>query len=192
MNLRKFAEENDYAFFPQKVRSALKYKDFPIQRGTKILYEENILEKFLEQGRISVSDVTLTEGALSVSTEIQITLVQLTEIDMPIPDFALEPEGLLTKLSELAGTRDIDFTDHPGFSKKYYLRGDQEARIREFFTEPALQFLENREEIHIECHKNKLLFYKRRGLLETGEILYTEKFAEDFLAVITRQAAAHA
>ena len=78
MDLRSFSSENEYSFFPQKIRSALKYKDFPIQRGTKILYEENILEKYLEHGRISVSDVNLTEGAsLSATGEMQITLVPM-------------------------------------------------------------------------------------------------------------------
>ena len=187
MDLRSFAESNEYTFFPQKVRSAMKYKNFPVQRGLKINFEENILEKFLEQGRISVSDVTLSAGAMSSTVESQLTLVLITEIDIPIPEFALEPEGLLTKFSELAGTRDIDFSDHPGFSKKYYLRGEREDKIREFFTEGILKFLESRENIHIECHKNKLLFYKKRDLLQTDEILYVEKFAEDFLQVIMQE-----
>jgi len=189
VELRDFANVNEYAFYPQKISAAMKYKNFPIQRGVKIAYEENILEKYLEQGRISVSDVTLTEGALSTTRDTPITLVQITEIEAPIPDFALEPEGLFTKLSELAGSKDIDFADHPEFSKKYYLRGDHEAKIREFFSEPILKFLENREDIHIECHKHKLLFYKKRELLDTSEILYTEKFAEDFLNVLTEEKA---
>lgn len=187
MELRSFAEANDYIFYPQRIRSQQKYKNFPIQRGHQILFEENILEKYLETGRISVSDVTLTEGARSDSRDTHITLVLITETDIPIPDFALEPEGLLTKFSELAGNKDIDFKDHPVFSKKYFLRGNDEDRIRNFFREDIIQFLENREEMHIECHRNKLLFYRKRDLLETGEILYTEKFAEEFLEVVAPQ-----
>ncbi len=187
MDLRRFADANEYSFYPQRVRSAMKYKDFPIQRGVKVLFEENILEKYLDQARIIVSDVTLGEGALSAAREMQITLVLISEIGQHIPDFALEPEGLMSKFSELAGTKDIDFKEHPVFSKKYFLRGDQEEKIRQFFTEDILTFLENREDIHIECHKNKLLFYKKRDLLDPGEILYTEKFAEDFLAIITKR-----
>lgn len=184
MELRSFAEANDYIFYPQRIRSQQKYKNFPIQYGHQILFEENILEKYLDAGRISVSDVTLTEGARSDSRDTHITLVLISEIDIAIPDFALEPEGLMTKFSELAGNKDIDFKDHPVFSKKYFLRGNDEERIRGFFREEILQFLENREEMHIECHKNKLLFYRKRNLLEAGEILYTEKFAEEFLEVI--------
>ena len=187
MDLRRFADANDYSFYPQRVRSALKYKDFPIQHGVKVLFEENILEKYLDQARIIVSDVTLGEGALSAARETQLTLVLISEVDIHIPDFALEPEGLATKFSELAGTKDIDFKDHPVFSKKYFLRSVNEEKTRQFFTEDILTFLENREDIHIECHKNKLLFYKKRDLLDPGEILYTEKFAEDFLAVVTQR-----
>lgn len=187
LSLRQFSSTNDYTFFPQKIRSAMKYKDFPIQKGCKILYEENILEKYLEQGRICVSDVTLTEGVLQEQRDTHITLVTVTETENSIPDFALEPEGLWTKLSELSGSKDIDFTHHPEFSKKYFLRGENDEAIRKFFTEGVIQFLENREEIHIECHKNKLLFYKKRELLTPSEIDFIEKFAEDFLAVINQK-----
>ncbi len=187
LSLRQFASENEYTFFPQKVRSAMKYKDFPIQKGSKILYEENILEKYLDQGRIGVSDVTLTEGVMQEQTDTHITLVMVTETEYAIPDFALEPEGLWTKLSELAGGKDIDFAHHPEFSKKYYLRGDDEESIRKFFTEATIQFLENREEMHIECHRNKLLFYKKRDLLTYSEIDYIERFAEDFLALVDQK-----
>ena len=187
LSLRKFASVNDYTFFPQKIRSAMKYKDFPLQKGCKIQYEENILEKYLDQGRICVSDVTLTEGVMQEQTDTHITLVTVTETENVIPDFALEPEGLWTKLSELGGGKDIDFTHHPVFSKKYYLRGENDEAIRKFFNDAVVQFLENREEIHIECHKNKLLFYKKRELLTPSEIDYIEKFAEDFLAVINQK-----
>lgn len=187
LNLRKFASDHEYTFFPQKIRSALKYKDFPIQKGTKIQFEENILEKYLEQGRICVSDVTLTEGAGQAQSDTQITLVTITETENIIPDFSLEPEGLWAKLSEITGGKDIDFTHYPEFSKKYYLRGEDEESIRRFFTEGIIHFLENREEMHIECHKNKLLFYKKRELLTPAEIDYIEKFAEDFLDIINQK-----
>lgn len=185
--LRAFANENDYTFFPQKVRSPLKYKDFPIQKGNAILYEENILEKYLEQCRLGVSDATLSEGARQEQNDSHITLVQITELAILIPDFALEPESLWTKLSELAGGKDIDFADHPDFSKKYYLRGENEIAIRDFFTEPVMSFLEKREDIHIECHRNKLLFYKKRDLLDIQEIMSLEKFSEDFLEAVSQK-----
>lgn len=184
VELRKFSEEQEYTFYPQKVRSVLKYKDFPIEQGIHVRYEENILEKYLDSGRITVSDIFVTEGAGQAERTIPITVALLSEVNLLIPDFAVEPENLWSKFSELTSGKDIDFKHHPEFSKKYYLRGELDDQIRDFFTEPLLSFLENREEIHIECHRNKLLFYMKRERLSPTEILYLEKFAEDFLEVI--------
>jgi hypothetical protein len=110
--------------------------------------------------------------------------VNLSETGIQIPDFALEPESFGTKLSEFVAGKDIDFVEYPVFSKRYYLRGEPESGVREFFSENLVRFLENREEIHIECHRNRLLFYKKLDLLEPHEIEFLEKFAEDFVEVL--------
>ena len=184
IELRKFAEANDFAFYPQQIRNLLKFNGFPIQRGNKLLFEQNIVSKYVEKGKIEASDISLQEGAMQDKTETQITLLQLSETNRIIPDFALEPEGLWSKLFEVVAGKDIDFTSNPIFSKKYYLRGEDEAAITNFFTNPIIEFLENREEMHIECHKNKLIFYKKRDLSAPSEIQYMAKFAEDFINVI--------
>jgi MFS superfamily sulfate permease-like transporter len=186
IELRKFAEVQEFAFYPQRVRNLMKYKDFPLQRGNKLMYEENILSKYNELGKVEVSDISLQEGAMQDRTETRITLLQLSDTDMVIPDFALEPEGLWSKLFEGVAGKDIDFTSHPIFSKKYYLRGENEQAITQFFSDAIIRFLENREEMHIECHKNRLIFYKKRDVLEPSEIEYVEKFAEDFFQVISK------
>lgn len=188
VELRKFSEANDFAYYPQQVRNIVKYKDFPIQRSNKILYEENILAKYVDDGKIEVADIFLQEGAMQEKTETKITILQFSETDQLIPDFALESENLWSKLMERVAGKDIDFADHPAFSKKYYLRGDNEAAIRNFFSEPVIQFLENREEMHIECHRNRLIFYKKRDLLEPSEIAYISKFATEFVAQIHQKA----
>jgi len=159
--------------------------------SSKILYEENILAKYVDDGKIEVADIFLQEGAMQDKTETKITILQFSETDNLIPDFALEPESLWSKLMESVAGKDIDFSDHQTFSKKYYLRGDNETAVRNFFSEPLLQFLENREEMHIECHRNRLLFYRKRDLLEPSEISYVAKFAAEFVA-LTHQKEAQA
>lgn len=184
IELRKFADANDYDFNPQHIRTASKYKDFPIQKGNRIRFEENTMSKYLDLGKIEVADMTLIQGARQASQETHITIVHVSETDLPIPDFALEPESIGTKLSELMGGKDIDFEEYPEFSRKYYLRAENEATIREFFAEPIIRFLENREEIHVECHRHRLLFYKKLDLLEPHEIVFLEKYAEDFVNAV--------
>ncbi len=184
LELRKFADKSEWTFFPQQVRSGIKYKDFPIQNGNKIPFEQNTLSTYSNAGKLEVSDIILQEGARQSQNEINITILQVSDTDTVIPDFALEPEGLWSKLFESISGKDIDFDNHPIFSKKYYLRGVNEKSVRDFFSDSIIQFLENREEMHIECHRSRLIFYKKRDLLEPSEILYISKFAEEFISLI--------
>jgi MFS superfamily sulfate permease-like transporter len=190
--LRSFADSYDYNFYPQKVRNAIKYKDFPIQKGNKILYEENILEKYIDNAKISISDITLTEVALQAKTDTHITVVYISEFDLHIPDFAFEPERLWSSFTKLIKGKDIDFKEFPAFSEKFYLRGENEAAVREFFSEPLIRFLEESESVHLECHRNKLLFYAKRDLLEASEIENLVSYAERALKVISQKVAQQA
>lgn len=186
VELMDFAEANDYNFYPQKVRNIMKYKDFPIQQGNKLHYEENTLEKYLANGKITISDLTLTDGALQEKSDTHITLLHLTEIDQSIPDFALEPEGLWTKLTELSFGKDIDFHEFPDFSKKYYLYGADEKAIRSFVDDSFVHFFERHQAMHVECHKNKFVIYKRRDILDGDEIVLLEKFAGEFINLLEK------
>jgi MFS superfamily sulfate permease-like transporter len=181
VDLREFAAKNEYDFFPQKIRSAVKYKGFPIEKGNKILYEENTLTRYLDLGKMEISDITLTEGARQEKTDTHITIVQVSETDLAIPDFAMEPEGLWSKVFEGVDGKDINFAAYPDFSKKYYLRGENETVMAAFFKAPLVRFLENKEEMHVECHKNRLIFYKKKDTLAPTEIETAEKFAEEFM-----------
>jgi MFS superfamily sulfate permease-like transporter len=178
--LRDFAEDNDFAFYPMTIRNMKKYKNFPIEKGTRILYEENILSQYMDFGKVEVSDITLTEGARMAQEDTKMTVIHVSDIDIAIPDFALEPEGLFTKLSELSFGKDINFEDHPQFSKMFYLRSDNEISTRRFFNENILSFLETHEGLHIESHRNKLLIYKKRDLLDREEIAEVMDFLTAF------------
>jgi MFS superfamily sulfate permease-like transporter len=190
--LRQFADANDYDFNVQHVRVAAKYKDFPIQQGNKIRFEENVLSKYADIGKIEVADMTLIQGARQSRSETHVTVVHISETDLPIPDFALEPESFGTKFSELVGGKDIDFAEYPDFSRRYYLRGEPEKAVRNFFSESLVRFLEQHEEIHIECHKHRLLIYKKLDLLDPKEIELLEKLAEEFIQVIKGRVEQHA
>ena len=181
--LSKYADTAGFNFFPQRVKTGLKYRNFPIQKGSTLRYEENLMERYSEEAKIEVSDITVTEILFASKEDTHITVVHLSDTDLLIPEFALEPESLHTKLSEVSGGKDIDFKEYPEFSKMYYLRGDDEQAVRNFFSGPVIQFLENHDEMHIECHKHRLLIFKQRDLMTPDEIEAAVKFGEAFLAV---------
>jgi MFS superfamily sulfate permease-like transporter len=186
VELRVFAGQNDFAFYPQQVRSASKFRDFPIEKGNKILYEENILASYTPYGKLDISDIILTEGARQAGTDTHITIAHITDLDFVVPDFALEPEQMWTKLSELSFGHDIDFDSHPQFSRKYYLRGDDENAVRKFFTEDVINFLESHDGIHIEAHRNKLLVFLKRDQANVAEIRKMIEFVEEFVSTVSR------
>jgi MFS superfamily sulfate permease-like transporter len=192
IELGKFARGNDLVYYPQKVRNAIKFKNFPIEKGVRISYEENVLSQYAEYGKIEISDIILSEGAGIALHDTNITVMHVSDLGITIPEFALEPEGLWTKLSEMATGKDIDFKDHPLFSRKYYLRGEDEAAVREFFSENLLAYLETHDGIHVESHRNKLLVYKKRDVLSPAEIRDALRFVEGFVNGITTYDAQHA
>jgi hypothetical protein len=51
-----------------------------------------------------------------------------------VPNFTLEPEGVLNRLAQHFGTQDFDFLEDPVFSRFYELQGDDEAAVRRLFT----------------------------------------------------------
>jgi MFS superfamily sulfate permease-like transporter len=170
VSLRDFAEANDFAFYPMTFRSMAKFKDFPIEKGTRILYEENVLSKYTDIYKIEVSDITVTEGARMAQEDYKMTVIHISDLAMRIPGFALEPEQLWTKFSEITFGKDIDFKSHALFSRKYYLRSDNETEVHRFFNNTLIEFLEKQDEVHLESHRNKLLIYKKRDVLESAEV----------------------
>ena len=185
MLLRDFSEENEFAFYPMALRNMVKFKDFPIGKGKQILYEENLLSKYTDLAKIEISDITVTEGARMAAVDTKMTVIHVSDLHFAIPDFALEPEKLWTKFSEITFGHDIDFKDHKTFSEKYYLRGDDEPSIRRFFTKDILEFLETHDELHIESHRNRMLIFLRRDLLEPAEVATTLKIIDELVAVVT-------
>lgn len=177
VELRDYATSEGMLFNPQRIRNILKFRGFPFVSGGKILFEENLLTTYFQWGRAEVSDIALQNGQETLS----MTVLELTELEESIPDFALEPENLWSKFSELTFGKDIDFAAHQGFSKKYYLRGEDEEKVRYFFRPALLEFLERREQIHLEVRKGRILLFRDFRLLSVEEIRQINHFAKDFL-----------
>ncbi len=98
-----------------------------------------------------------------------------------IPDFVLAPENLFHKIGQAFGYQDIDFESHPDFSKRYLLRGPDEAAIRAAFAPAALSYLEQHVGWHVEVKDETAAVY-RAGKRVKPEDLPT--FLEDARAIL--------
>jgi MFS superfamily sulfate permease-like transporter len=186
MELRDLAEQFDFTFYPMTIRSTTKFKDFPIEYGARVLYEENMLSKYTDYGKVEISDIHLTEGAGSAEHNTVMTVFLVSDLHLSIPNFALEPERLWTKIFEHIFGSDIDFNDHPEFSKRYYLRAEDEEAGRGFFRENIIGFLAEQTDMHIEAQRGKLLIYNKRETLSAEEIQVALMFVESFVQELTR------
>ena len=87
-----------------------------------------------------------------------------------LPQFALRPENLFDKIGDVFGGQDIDFESHPKFSKSYSLRGSDEQKVRETFTDEVLFFFENQTGISTEGGGDQLIFYRAGRRIDPDQV----------------------
>jgi hypothetical protein len=87
------------------------------------------------------------------------TIAGFYSLHLNLPFFALAEETIGSRLGEVFGYKDIDFSSHPGFSKKFNLAGHDELQIRQTFDPRILSFLENLPGIQIDGGGNYIFIY---------------------------------
>ncbi len=73
-------------------------------------------------------------GKKRSSTTHRQTVIAIRTPGIELPTFSLEREGLFDRIAQSLGRQDIDFDQHPQFSKRFELRGDDEQAVRQLFT----------------------------------------------------------
>lgn len=135
----------------------------------------NVLRGTGQNAEVCILDYSYTVGGGKNRKTYRQTAVCLGSPDLQIPDFELRPEHLFHRIGGLFGYQDIDFGDYPEFSRKYLLRGTNEAAIRSVFDAAVVGHIESLDRAYIEGHPGQLVFYRHtkrarpeevRGLLE--------------------------
>lgn len=111
---------------------------------------------------ITLFDYSYTVGYGKSSQVYQQTITRMQTPMLNLPAFALYPETIFSKLGKLFGGADINFPDAPEFSKKFILRGPDEAAIRALFTPAVRRFFEQQPALTIDA-AGDLLFAHRSG-----------------------------
>lgn len=98
-----------------------------------------------EELRLTLFDHVYTVGYGKSSQQYNQTVTRMQAPVLNLPAFVLFPETFFSKVGKLFGGSDINFPEAPGFSKKFVLRGPDEAAIRAFFSPALIQFLERKQ-----------------------------------------------
>ncbi|WP_242119983.1 SulP family inorganic anion transporter [Aestuariivivens sediminicola] len=118
---------------------------------------------------ISLFDIEFTEGEFIAKEVIHATMLHIN-LKTDIPEFTLDREGFLEKMYAFAGFKDIPFEDHTDFSKRFYLLGDNEDAIRQFFNDDLIHFFESNPYYHIESNGKGILIFTKERLASIKEI----------------------
>ena len=98
------------------------------------------------------------------------TVVSFQSPQLTLPEFELRPEHLFHRIGQAFGYQDIDFESHPVFSKRYLLRGPNEAAIRSLFNSHVLEFFEATQGVSLEAKDNRLIYYRSGKRIKPEEV----------------------
>mgnify|MGYP006101679339 FL=1 len=137
------------AFSDQELKELPTFGYFKNRRLKKV-------SNVLSNGDCTIFDIQFSEGEMIAKQVIKATMLHIhTKKD--IPYFTLDKEGIFEYILDFAGYKDIDIDNHPDFSKRFYLSGKNEEKIRRFFTDELVLFFESNKQYHIEASENGLL-----------------------------------
>jgi len=118
------------------------------------------------------------------------TVMSVESTSLVHPVFNLRPEEFWSKVEAAFGGQDIDFVEHPDFSKKYVLKGESEEEIRIYMDTMLLDFFAAQNKICCEAREGAILYYhsyKRVGPDAEKLQRFMEESMGVFEELITRQ-----
>ena len=131
----------------------------------------NIIELPESDGaRITLFDFDYTSGDDERSRTIYQTVARIQSPQLRLPSFVLRPESFLSKAAKLVGYDDINFAEHPEFSRRYLLSGQDQAAVRRVFTPAVIQFCEAHPKLVIEANGDRMVVYRQGVRVKTNAL----------------------
>ncbi|MEP0133341.1 MAG: SulP family inorganic anion transporter [Eudoraea sp.] len=171
-DLEVAAKDYGWKYIAKRNTNTSFLEDFIFFHTREIDYFYNLLKD--AENDCSVFDLEWAEGAFIAKEVVKTTMMHI-KLDVDIPVFTLDKEGLLQLIYSLAGFKDITIENHPDFNRRFNLSGENKNAIHELFTDEMVLFLESHPYYHIESNGSSLLILKNERLLsvqETKRMIY--------------------
>lgn len=180
-DMRSMAESLGLEFFESEhIQLLSRLNRFQLFSSGHSRVMKNVILGQTEIATIAIFDYRYTTGSGKNKSTYNQTVVAMESASLQLPSFTLRPEHFFDKLGSAMGFQDIDFDDHPEFSKLFVLKGPDEAAIRAFFDPPLLDFFAALPGIYFECAAGKFVYF-RAGKIQKVEAL--RKYLEDGYSV---------
>jgi hypothetical protein len=125
----------------------------------------NLMQVQSSAGLISFFDYGYVVRSGKNSQRHTFTLALIACSRCEVPFFELKPEGLIYKIGEALGFKDIDLPAFPLFSDKYRLTGPDESAVHMFFTPQRAAWFERNLGLRVQGAPGHIVLFKRDGHL---------------------------
>ena len=179
--LQKLSTILDWNYLPDPISNYDDLERFFYFKTKWINFRYNNLES--KNKEFLLFDLSYSEGAFIAKEDLRSTFLQI-KVPKKMPVFALDKENFMTTILHLSGMDDIDFKKNPDFSRRFYLRGEDEKAIRAFFTDDLMYFFESHPAYYLESNGVSLLIRSKERLASIQEIKQILAFAEELLKIL--------
>ena len=166
--LEKVAMELGIAFDPLNEKNILnQFSAFPLfgaGRDPKTVI--NIFSGNTADVHFSIFDYSYNTGRGRRRWYYRQTVIAMQSEQLQCPAFHLRPESKRDIIGSVLQLQDIDFDDHPAFSKAFVLKSDAEDDTRKFFDQELLNFFSEHPGICFEMTTDMFLLYRKHRLLK--------------------------
>ncbi len=181
-SMESLAESYHYNYSSKKIKEASFLNNFLFFETKHINHIYNKLSH--EDKDIKLFDIEFSEGEFIAKEVIRTTMLHIN-LNFNIPEFTLDREGFLEKVSALAGFKDINIQNHDDFSGRFHLLGDNETAIAKFFNDDITHFFESNPYYHVESNGTSLLVFGKERLASIKEIKVLFDFGKRLKNVLT-------
>ncbi len=181
-NIESLAKNYNFNYKARKEKEVAFLNNFQFFDTKRINHIYNELSH--EDKAIKLFDIEFSEGEFIAKEVIRKTMLYIN-LNKTIPEFTLEKEGFLQKVSAFAGFKDINIENHDDFSDRFYLLGDNEKAISEFFNDDVTHFFESNPYYHVESNGEALLIFGKERLAGLKEIKALFDFGKRLKEVIS-------
>jgi hypothetical protein len=159
---RAVADSLSFTFSEIASMESLQKKDeFFLLTGKDSKHISNMLSGTLDGVEVRILDYTYSmfSGSQGRRRTKRQTLVMFQLHDYEWPDLMMMPDSFALKLPKVLGMKDIDIADAPGFSKRYFLNGSDDATIRRVFRREVTDAFMLRNDWCVEAHGDVIVFW---------------------------------
>lgn len=130
----------------------------------------NLMLGSAREAKAAIFDYSYTTGSGKHQRTHRQTVLCFDLEGRSLPRFHLSPERAWHKVGSWVGLNDIDFDRHPEFSKRCFLRGEDEPAIRRLFGRDLIDFFERESGLCMEGGPGYLLVYREGRRAKPEEI----------------------